>query len=61
MARFRSIDPEFWRQPQLAQLPFLTRLILLGLVSQADDQGRVTAAGELARHRKGDPSGQGGD
>ena len=43
MARFRSIDPEFWRQPQLAQLPFLTRLILLGLVSQADDQGRVTA------------------
>lgn len=43
MARFRSIDPEFWRQPQLANLPFLTRLVLLGLLSQADDQGRVTA------------------
>lgn len=43
MPRFRSIDPEFWRQPQIASLPWFTRLLLLGLLSQADDHGRVPA------------------
>lgn len=43
MARFRSIDPEFWRQPQIAPLDMNTRLLLLGLMSHADDYGRHPA------------------
>lgn len=41
MARFRSIDPEFWQQPQFSITSLLARLLVLGLMSQADDHGRV--------------------
>lgn len=43
MARFRSLDPEFWQQQQLAPLPIFSRLLIIGLMSQADDHGRLPA------------------
>lgn len=41
MARIRTIKPEFWADEKLGPLPPLERLVFLGLVSQADDAGRL--------------------
>lgn len=41
MARIRTIKPEFWADEKLGPLPPLDRLVFLGLVSQADDAGRL--------------------
>lgn len=41
MARIRTVKPEFWADEKLAPLPPLHRLVFLGLVSQADDAGRL--------------------
>lgn len=41
MARIRTIKPEFWQDEKLAPLDPLTRLVFLGLISMADDAGRV--------------------
>ena len=41
MARIRTIKPEFWQDEKLAPLDPLTRLVFLGLISQADDAGRL--------------------
>lgn len=41
MARIRTIKPEFWQDEKLAPLDPLTRLVFLGLISMADDGGRV--------------------
>jgi hypothetical protein len=41
MARIRTIKPEFWADEKLAALDALTRLVFLGLISQADDCGRL--------------------
>lgn len=41
MARIRTIKPEFWADEKLGPLDPLTRLVFLGLISQADDAGRV--------------------
>lgn len=41
MARIRTIKPEFWADEKLAPLDPLTRLVFLGLISQADDAGRL--------------------
>lgn len=41
MARIRTIKPEFWSDEKLAPLPVIDRLVFLGLVSQADDAGRL--------------------
>lgn len=41
MARIRSIKPEFWSDEKLAPLPPLVRLVFLGLISMADDAGRL--------------------
>lgn len=41
MARIRTIKPEFWSDDKLGPLDPLTRLVFLGLVSQADDAGRL--------------------
>jgi hypothetical protein len=42
VARIRTIKPEFWGDEKLAPLPPLTRLVFLGLISMADDRGRLT-------------------
>ena len=41
MARIRTIKPEFWADEKLAPRSPITRLVFLGLVSQADDHGRL--------------------
>ena len=41
MARIRTIKPEFWADEKLGPLDPTTRLVFLGLISQADDAGRV--------------------
>ena len=41
MARIRTLKPEFWADEKLAPLDALTRLVFLGLISMADDAGRL--------------------
>lgn len=41
MARIRSIKPDFWQDEKLAPLAPIDRLVFLGLISQADDAGRL--------------------
>jgi hypothetical protein len=41
MARIRTIKPEFWQDEKLSLLDPLSRLVFLGLISMADDQGRL--------------------
>jgi hypothetical protein len=41
MARIRTIKPEFWVDEKLSPLSPITRLVFLGLISQADDAGRL--------------------
>lgn len=41
MARIRTIKPEFWSDEKLGPLDPITRLVFLGLVSLADDAGRL--------------------
>lgn len=41
MARIRTIKPEFWQDEKLAPLRPIDRLVFLGLISQADDAGRL--------------------
>lgn len=39
--RIRTLKPEFWSDEKLSGLPALDRLVFLGLISMADDAGRV--------------------
>jgi hypothetical protein len=41
MTRIRSIKPEFWHDEKLAPMSPVDRLTFLGLISMADDYGRV--------------------
>lgn len=41
MPRIRTLKPEFWADEKLSLLDPLTRLVFLGLVSMADDAGRL--------------------
>lgn len=41
MARIRTVKPEFWGDEKLAPMDALTRLVFLGLISMADDAGRL--------------------
>lgn len=43
MPRIRSIKPEIWLSPQLMNLSRDARLLFIGLISQADDEGRGSA------------------
>jgi|688.fasta_scaffold63434_8 hypothetical protein len=43
MARIRTIKPEFWHDEKLAPMKPIDRLTFLGLISMADDYGRVHA------------------
>lgn len=44
MARIRSIKPSFWADPAVAGLRRDERLMLVGLISFADDEGRFLAS-----------------
>ena len=41
MPRIRTVKPEFWSDEKLSLLDPLTRLVFLGLISMADDHGRL--------------------
>jgi hypothetical protein len=43
MTRIRTIKPEFWHDEKLAPMSPIDRLVFLGLISMADDYGRVHA------------------
>ena len=44
MARIRPIKPSFWGSPEAASLSRDARLLALGLISMADDDGRFLAS-----------------
>lgn len=39
--RIRSIKPEFFRDEKVQRLPVPARLLMIGLISHADDEGRL--------------------
>lgn len=41
MPRIRSIKPEFWQDEKLAPMRPIDRLVFVGLISMADDAGRL--------------------
>lgn len=44
MARIRTIKPSFWGDEAVAELSRDARLVLIGLISSADDEGRFLAS-----------------
>ena len=44
VARIRTIKPSFWADEAVADLTRDARLLLIGLISSADDQGRFLAS-----------------
>ena len=44
MARIRTIKPEFWSSPEAMAMSRDARLLVLGLISAADDHGRFLAS-----------------
>ena len=44
MARIRTIKPSFWGSRPVAELTLPARLLAVGLISFADDDGRFLAA-----------------
>jgi len=43
MARIRTLKPEMWMSPQVMNLSHGARLLFIGLITQADDEGRGVA------------------
>ena len=44
MARIRTTKPSYWGSPEAASMSRDARLLVLGLISMADDDGRFLAA-----------------
>lgn len=49
MARKRMIDPSFWEDEKLGSCEPIARLLFMGLISQADDEGRLKGHPSLLR------------
>ncbi len=47
--RIRTIKPEFWMHEGMTSLPPLTRLLAIGLLNWADDEGYFLASAKLIR------------
>lgn len=43
MARIRTIKPSFWGDDNVCRLTWDARLLLVGIISMADDEGRFIA------------------
>lgn len=43
MARIRTIKPSFWGDDKVCRLSWDARLLLIGIISSADDHGRFIA------------------
>lgn len=44
MARIRTLKPSFWTDDKVVNLTRDERLLLIGIISQADDEGRLAAS-----------------
>lgn len=56
MARIRSIKPEIWHSHDMCRLSILGRLVVVILITQADDEGRLhTDAAHVSSAYLGDP------
>ncbi len=51
MSTRRMIDPAFWQSARVAALSFEHRYLFIGLISNADDQGRMKAHPALIRSK----------
>lgn len=51
MARKRMIDPGLWDSRQFSQLNFMERVLYIGLISNADDEGRLEDRTALIRSK----------
>jgi hypothetical protein len=47
--RIRTIKPEFWQHPVMSRLPYDTRILALGLLNLADDEGYFNADADYIR------------
>lgn len=46
MARIRTIKPDFWQHPKVTRVSRDARLFFLGLLNEADDEGRLRYSGK---------------
>lgn len=46
MARIRTIKPDFWQHPRVTRVSRDARLYFLGLLNEADDEGRMRYSGK---------------
>jgi hypothetical protein len=46
MARIRTVKPDYWGDPKTARLSLPARLLFIGLLTEADDEGRFLASGK---------------
>lgn len=44
MSRKRFVDPEMWRDPAVAKMTRDERLMFVGIITIADDEGRLAAS-----------------
>ena len=49
MPRIRTLKPEIWQDEALGSCPPVARLLYIGLITQADDDGRFRAAPALVK------------
>lgn len=49
MARRRMIDPTIWEDENFGKLNFAARVLFIGIVSNADDEGRLRASAPFLR------------
>lgn len=49
MARKRMIDPSFWTDEKLGECSVYERMLFMGLISNADDEGRGRASAKLIK------------
>lgn len=49
MARIRTLKPTIWDSEQLAEVSVNARLLFVGLITQADDEGRLKGSAKLIK------------
>jgi hypothetical protein len=47
--RIRTIKPDIWRDPDFNELPPQARLLFIGLISNADDEGRIAGSDQMIK------------
>lgn len=51
MARIRTLKPTIWESEQVAGLPAEVQILFIGLITQADDEGRQKGSPQLIRSK----------